>query len=146
MQTDKIYEYAAYADEQGGPGGSLFLQITPARSRSWTFRFSSSGKMREFGLGPYPLVSLSMARKAADHVRLQVRQCVDPIAERMVARDARCRAGNLCFSPALRPQAFDPQGVNSSGSFHLGGFAKSRRPSSVSFTLCNPWISIHPRS
>ena len=44
-------------------GSSLFLQITPAGARSWSFRFSWGGKMREIGLGRYPLVALFMARR-----------------------------------------------------------------------------------
>jgi len=82
-------------------GRSLFLQITPAGARSWSFRFSRGGKMREFGLGPYPLVSLSMAQKGADHVRLQVRQGIDPIAERKSHREAaaaQARAQDEIFS------------------------------------------------
>src|SRR5215218_8843280 len=35
-----------------GDGGGLYLQIAPAGSKSWLFRFTLAGKAREMGLGP----------------------------------------------------------------------------------------------
>ena len=46
-------------------GGGLYLQVAPAGSKSWIFRFSLAGKRREMGLGPYPGVSLAAARQLA---------------------------------------------------------------------------------
>ena len=46
-------------------GSGLYLQVAPAGSKSWIFRFSLGGKRREMGLGPYPGVSLAAARKSA---------------------------------------------------------------------------------
>jgi integrase len=65
-------------------GGGLYLQVAPAGSKSWIFRFSLAGKRREMGLGPYPGVSLAAARQAASSAHSLARAGKDPIA----ARDA----------------------------------------------------------
>jgi integrase len=65
-------------------GSGLYLQVAPAGSKSWIFRFSLGGKRREMGLGPYPGVSLAAARKSAAESRSLVKAGQDPIA----ARDA----------------------------------------------------------
>ena len=51
-------------------------------SRTWVQRLTIDGKRRNFGLGPWPVVSLSEARDIAfDNVRKRHRG-IDPIAER----------------------------------------------------------------
>ena len=51
-------------------------------SRTWVQRLTIDGKRRNFGLGPWPVVSLSEARAIAfDNVRKRHRG-IDPIAER----------------------------------------------------------------
>src|SRR4029077_20198604 len=65
-------------------GSGLYLQVAPGGSKSWIFRFSLGGKRREMGLGPYPGVSLALARQAASSAHSLVRVGKDPIA----ARDA----------------------------------------------------------
>ena len=65
-------------------GSGLYLQVAPAGSKSWIFRFSLGGKRREMGLGPYPGVSLAAARQLASSAHSLVRVGKDPIA----ARDA----------------------------------------------------------
>src|SRR4029077_12842155 len=67
-------------------GGGLYLQVAPAGSRSWIFRFSIGGKRREMGLGPYPGVSLAAARKSAAEARALVKAGQDPIAARDAGR------------------------------------------------------------
>ncbi len=65
-------------------GSGLYLQVAPAGSKSWIFRFSLAGRRREMGLGPYPGVSLAAARQLASSAHSLVRVGKDPIA----ARDA----------------------------------------------------------
>ena len=50
--------------------------------------------MRELGLGSYPLVTLAMARTAADKARLEKRNGQDPIHARRAARVAERAAAN----------------------------------------------------
>jgi integrase len=67
-----------YAD-----GGGLSMVIDRAGSKKWVFRFVDvSGKRRDLGLGSAVLVPLAEARDAAERARQEVRQGLDPIAER----------------------------------------------------------------
>ena len=50
-------------------GGGLYLQVTPAGSKSWLFRFRWQGKRPQLGLGAYPAVSLADARRKAEEAR-----------------------------------------------------------------------------
>src|SRR5215813_12239926 len=71
-------------------GANLWLRVRPNGAKSWLFRYTLSGRTREMGLGPWPLVSLSEARdKATGHRRLLV-EGIDPIA----ARDAKKPTGD----------------------------------------------------
>lgn len=49
-----------YADGKG-----LYLLVSPTGGRSWVLRVQVDGKRRDYGLGPYPEVSLSDAREKA---------------------------------------------------------------------------------
>src|SRR5215831_3667808 len=70
-------------------GGGLYLQVTPAGRKSWIFRFALAGRRPEMGLGPFPDVSLAMARKLAAEARSLVKAGRDPIAAREAERARR---------------------------------------------------------
>ncbi|MFP5078480.1 tyrosine-type recombinase/integrase [Rhizobium sp. YIM 134829] len=63
-------------------GGGLYLNVTPAGSRSWLFMWSRDGKRREMGMGSYPAVTLAKARSLASSYREMVAAGGDPIAEK----------------------------------------------------------------
>jgi integrase len=65
-----------------GDGGGLYLQVAPAGSKSWIFRFALAGRRREMGIGSFPSVSLAAAREAASKARALVKAGKDPIAVR----------------------------------------------------------------
>jgi integrase len=69
-----------------GDGAGLYLQISPAGTRSWIFRFTLSGRSREMGLGPYPDVPLSRAREKRDECRALLAEGTDPLEARRAAR------------------------------------------------------------
>lgn len=71
----------------GGVSG-LMLQVTPGGSRSWILRTRVGERRREIGLGPYPEVSLAVARERAREAKDQIRSGMDPVAERKAARAA----------------------------------------------------------
>lgn len=75
-------------------GAGLYLQVTPSGARSWLFRYSAAGRMRELGLGSYPLVTLAMARAASDKARLEKRNGHDPIDTRKAAKAAARATAN----------------------------------------------------
>jgi hypothetical protein len=70
-------------------GDGLYLDVKPSGSRSWTLRAQKNGRRRDYGLGPYPVVSLADAREAAMQIRRQLHQGVDPLAERARAKAER---------------------------------------------------------
>ncbi|MEO1028249.1 MAG: integrase arm-type DNA-binding domain-containing protein [Pseudomonadota bacterium] len=52
-----------------GDGGGLFLRVSKSFSKTWSFMWTRNGLRDELGMGPYPAVSLSAARKQAAHFR-----------------------------------------------------------------------------
>lgn len=70
----------------GVPG--LNLQITPTGSASWILRVRVGTKRRHIGLGGYPEVGLAEAREKAREAKEQLRQGMDPVAERKAAQEA----------------------------------------------------------
>jgi len=73
-----------------GDGQGLWLQVSPAGTKSWLFRFTQEGKARQMGLGPVHTVSLAEARQKALECRKQLLEGADPIEARNGAR-ARAR-------------------------------------------------------
>lgn len=76
----------------GGVAG-LALQVQSASSRSWLLRVSIAGKRREMGLGGYPDVPLTDARRRAREEREKIDRGEDPIATRRAAA-SRLKADN----------------------------------------------------
>lgn len=64
-------------------GGNLYLSVNPAMTKSWVFMYSRNKQpRREMGLGPYPGMSLSMARQKAAEARSLLLEGIDPLDER----------------------------------------------------------------
>jgi integrase len=83
-----VKEIEAKSAGRFGDGDGLWLQVKPSGSKSWLFQYSSKGKERQYGLGPYPRVSLKQARKKAEDARAMLEKGDDPIDERQAARQA----------------------------------------------------------
>ena len=66
--------------------GGLYLEISPAGSKRWFWKFYPDGKESRMGLGSYPAVSLTAARKARDKARLQKADGVNPVVERQTKK------------------------------------------------------------
>src|SRR5215472_19011082 len=79
-------------------GGGLYLRVAPnpkdrrgnerPGAKSWVFRFQLDGKRRDMGLGPYPDISLSEARRRATEHRNQRREGIDPLDAKAAQRQA----------------------------------------------------------
>lgn len=71
-------------------GDGLYLQVTEAGGKSWTFRFQLNGRRRDMGLGPaagsLSAVSLAAARQFAAQAKTLVRDGIDPIEHRAARR------------------------------------------------------------
>ena len=98
--TQKLYRVkdigeacVAYHPVGGVPG--LLLRCAPPTSdgvrgaRSWILRMRTGVKRQEFGLGGYPEVSLSEARDLAREMRKQIKNGIDPLAEKTALRAQR---------------------------------------------------------
>ena len=87
----------------GGVSG-LHLRITATGARSWILRAKVGSKRRDYGLGPYPDVSLGQARERARELKDQIWQGRDPIAERRAAKAELQaeQATELTFAEAAR--------------------------------------------
>ena len=66
--------------------GGLYLEISPAGSKRWFWKYRKDGKEGRMSLGSYPDVGPKDARKARDAVKLQKSQGVDPVMVRKVAK------------------------------------------------------------
>jgi integrase len=87
-KPDPRHRYSTYLPD----GGSLYLRIARAGSKSWAFRYRERGgkrTLRELGLGGFPGVSLAEARIKADALRKQHREQADPLAHRRAAEARR---------------------------------------------------------
>ena len=63
-------------------GDGLFLLVKSSDRRTWVQRIWINGRRRDIGLGPYPLISLSEARRVAEDNRRLVRAGEDLLAIR----------------------------------------------------------------
>ena len=86
MSNAKI-EPRKYAD-----GDGLYLIVSGATSKNWTYRYWKQGKQRWLGLGSFKDVSLKDARLARDAARLRVKgdrttPGVDIVQEKRAARE-----------------------------------------------------------
>ncbi|PYZ99459.1 integrase [Gammaproteobacteria bacterium 2W06] len=72
----------------GGVAG-LYIRVTPTGAKYWFLRAMVNGRRRDVGLGPFPEVSLAMARQQAAEIRAAIRDGHDPLAERRAQQAER---------------------------------------------------------
>ena len=66
--------------------GGLYLEISPAGSKRWFYKYRKDGKELRIALGSYPEVSAKDARKARDAAKLQKAAGTDPIQARKIEK------------------------------------------------------------
>ena len=74
----------------------LYLQASVAQSaldinRNWVFRYELDGDRHDYGIGPYPAVSLAEARRRAGELRLLILDGIDPLQERIESPQGAAR-------------------------------------------------------
>lgn len=93
----------------GGSVSGLLLQVTATGARSWVLRYTAGVKpgtgkpwRRDLGLGGYPDVSLSEARRKAAEARELLSKNIDPITAKREARSAMlaARLAEITFEKA----------------------------------------------
>jgi integrase len=85
----------------GVPG--LLLQNSKNSGKSWIFRITIAGKRKHIGLGPFPTVTLAMARELARDAYMSIRKGVNPLDEKKAAQSALIAAEkrSMSFSIAM---------------------------------------------
>lgn len=86
-----------------GDGRGLFLYVKASGARSWVLRYQVMGKRHDLGLGPYPEVSLAMARDRALQARRKIQEGEDPIATKRHAKPKNFRDAALELIESKRP-------------------------------------------
>ncbi|HCP82091.1 MAG TPA: integrase [Octadecabacter sp.] len=93
----------AAAPGRHGDGRGLFLYVKPSGTRSWVLRYQVQGRRRDLGLGPYPDVSLAMARDRAAEARRLIAEGEDPITKKQQAKPKTFREAALELIESKRP-------------------------------------------
>src|SRR5258708_7179973 len=70
-------------------GDGLYLRVTATGTKSWIYRYSAGGRLRDMGLGPIASVPLAKARKLAAECRQQRIEGRDPVQARVAQRAAQ---------------------------------------------------------
>jgi len=91
---DKLYKLY---DEKG-----LYLEITPAGSKRWRFKYRFEDKEKRISLGLYPEVSLKKARLKRDEVRELLADGVNPSQARKQAAAAKAELNKNTFEAVAR--------------------------------------------
>lgn len=66
--------------------GGLYLQVSPAGSRRWFWKYRHDGKEKQLALGSHPTVTLKAARLARDAAKAQKSDGSDPVQARKVEK------------------------------------------------------------
>ena len=66
--------------------GGLYLEVSPAGSKRWFYKYRKDGKEGRMALGRYPDVGAKDARKARDAAKLKKSTGVDPVQVRKVEK------------------------------------------------------------
>ena len=72
--------------ERLADSGGLYLEVSPAGSKRWFWKYRKDGKEGRMALGNYPDVGLTAARKARDAAKLQKAAGLDPVQARKVEK------------------------------------------------------------
>ena len=76
-RVNTLREPGLYSD-----GGCLHLRVAPGGSKQWVFRYSLGHRTRDYGVGPFPTLSLAEARDRAHALRKLLLDKIDPIEHR----------------------------------------------------------------
>jgi hypothetical protein len=82
--------------------GGLYLEVSPAGSRRWFWKYLFGGKEKRLALGSYPAISLKAARAARDKAREMQQAGTDPAQRRQLDKLARQVDGAVTFEAVSR--------------------------------------------
>lgn len=67
-------------------GGGLYVEVKPSGSKLWRLKFQHAGKESRTSLGPYPVVSITQARKLRDEAKAELLAGKSPVTAKKVRR------------------------------------------------------------
>ena len=76
-RIEKLQDRGLYSDE-----ATLYLKVSPTKTKCWIQRIVINGKRHDVGLGPWPEISLEMAREDAFENRRKVARGINILAEK----------------------------------------------------------------
>ena len=82
--------------------GGLYLEVSPAGSKRWFWKFYPDGKESRLALGGYPDVSLKAARAARDEARKTRQGGTNPVQARKADKLARATSSATTFEAVAR--------------------------------------------
>lgn len=105
--TDTAIKNAKYTRADGKPmrvtdEKGLYLELSPAGSKLWRFKYRFDGKEKRLALGAYPEVSLKDAREKRDSARSLIAKAIDPGIERKIQKSARTKHASNSFEAVAR--------------------------------------------
>src|SRR5690554_6563234 len=63
-------------------GGGLHLFVSPTGAKTWRHAYRFESKPKTMSFGPYPEVTLALAREKRDQVKAKLRDGIDPIVDK----------------------------------------------------------------
>lgn len=84
-------------------GEKLYFRVKPDGNKSWEFRYTKpDGKTSWLGLGGYPAISVSQARKKAAVIRNDIAEGIDPLAAKRARKKSLTKTTNCTFEDLAR--------------------------------------------
>lgn len=80
----------------------LHVLVCTNGSKLWQLRYRFQGRAKTASLGPYPLISLADARARRDDMKRQIKDGLDPVAEKRLAEDRRLSEETHSFEGVAR--------------------------------------------
>lgn len=91
---EKPYKLAA--------GGGLYLEVIPTGAKYWRWKYRYGSKEKRIALGVFPEISLARAGELRDEARAQLRNGVDPAAQRKLDKLANHLSAENTFAAIAR--------------------------------------------
>jgi len=82
--------------------GGLCIEVTPAGSKLWRYRYRWQGKASMLPLGDYPTVTLAAARRARDDTRALLSAGTNPAEARRAEKRARLLSAENTFAAVAK--------------------------------------------
>jgi integrase len=83
-------------------GGGLYLEVSPAGSKRWFWKFYPDGKESRLALGSYPDVGLAAARQKRDEARRTRKGGANPVQQRRAEKLAAKASSATTFEAVAR--------------------------------------------